>query len=281
MTDAESDPHGRRGLPTLPKTIKVRDRVYRVLEDVGGAGRKRYWVRDRRAGPRGDYRQILVLPRGEASSQHIAALQRLSHGNPNLPTILDCETRGDEIFVVTNWVRGPDLETYLEDVRSKAPQRLTPTEVMKLYRGLAHGLSQMHQHRGVRHGDIKPANLIIAREPNRLVMIDFGSAWMTERTTRRDPGDGTSHGYTAPERLDDRQRPDNEGSVVDARSEQFSATVVAYEMLTGVLPYGKMGGKAGLLENRPIYEPLYRDLPAGYPQRADKFPGGSGGSSTK
>ena len=46
-----------------------------------------------------------------------------------------------------------------------------------------------HQRR-ILHGDIKPENLILAREPNRLVMIDFGTAWTTERTTRRDQGGG-------------------------------------------------------------------------------------------
>jgi len=45
---------------------------------------------------------------------------------------------------------------------------------------------------------------------------------------------------------------------VTSRSDQFSATVVAYRMLTGRLPYGEMGGKAGLPELRQDYEPLYK-----------------------
>jgi len=46
--------------------------------------------------------------------------------------------------------------------------------------------------------------------------------------------------------------------VLDPCSDQFSATVVAYEMLTGTRPYGEMGGEAGLRQNRATYEPLYR-----------------------
>ena len=122
---------------------------------------------------------------------------------------------------------------------------------MKLYRGLAHGLSQMHRHRRVVHGDIKPGNLVLSREPNRLVMIDFGNAWTMERTVRRGPGEGVSRFYPAPEQL-------QEDVAIDARSDQFSATVVAYEMLTGVRPYGDRGGEAGLPENRSTYEPLYK-----------------------
>jgi serine/threonine protein kinase len=229
-----------------------------LIKDVGRAGNKRLWVHDPSAGPRGDFRQILVLPRGEASRQHIAVLQRLSQGNPNLPTILDSAGRGDEFWVVTNWVRGLDMKKFLDEVRTGKRERPSPLEVIKLYRGLAHGLSQMHRHRRIVHGDIKPENLILTREPNRLVMIDFGTAWMAERTTRRDPGDGESRYYPAPERLHDPQRPEDATPVLDPRSDQFSATVVAYEMLTGVRPYGEIGGEAGLRQYRTTYEPLYR-----------------------
>jgi len=238
--------------------LRFHGRIYCLIKDVGRAGNKRLWVYDPRAGPRGDFRQILVLPRGDASRQHIGVLQGLSQGNPNLPTILDSGPRGEEMWVVTNWVRGVDLKTFLDDVRSDKRPWPSPLEVIKLYRGLAHGLSQMHRHRRIVHGDIKPENLILTREPNRLVMIDFGSAWMAERATRRDPGDGESRYYPAPERLHDPQRDQGDTPMLDPRSDQFSATVVAYEMLTGARPYGEMGGEAGLRENRATYEPLYR-----------------------
>lgn len=257
MTNTKTVRYGQRDVPVIGQ-LKLRGHAYRLLDKIGRAGRTRYWVHDPRAGPGGDFRQILVLPRGKTSRQHLAVLQRLSQGNPNLPTILDSVRQGDEIWVVTNWVRGPDLRAYLQQAISGDRQWPSPLEVIKLYRGLAHGLSQMHRHHRVVHGDIKPENLVLAREPNRLVMIDFGTAWTVERTTRRDPGDGTTRYYTAPERLGDPQRPNDKVPVLDARSDQFSATVVAYEMLTGVRPYGEIGGEAGLAENRTIYQPLYR-----------------------
>jgi serine/threonine protein kinase len=229
-----------------------------LIKDVGRAGNKRLWVHDPRAGPRGDFRQILVLPRGKASRQHLAVLQRLSQGNPNLPTILDSAIQGEDIWVVTNWVRGLYMQSFLDDVRHEKRRPMSPLEVIKLYRGLAHGLSQMHRHRRIIHGDIKPDNLVLTREPNRLVMIDFGTAWMAERTTRRDAGDGESRYYPAPEMLRDPHRLEDETPTIGPRSDQFSATVVAYEMLTGVRPYGEIGGEAGLHQYRDVYEPLYR-----------------------
>ena len=69
--------------------------------------------------------------------------------------------------------------------------------------------------------------------------------------------------------------------MVDARSDQFSATVVAYEMLTGVRPYGEIGGEAGLPENRAIYEPLYRPPSQLSPMRQRRSRGEFGGLSTR
>jgi serine/threonine-protein kinase len=91
------------------------------------------------------------------------------------------------------------------------------------------------------HGDIKPANLIVARNPSRLVMIDFGSAWSVERTVRREEGDGLSKIYAAQE-LQSRGQ-------ADFRSDQFSASVILYELLTLRCPYDQLGGQAG----RPEY----------------------------
>jgi serine/threonine protein kinase len=230
--------------------ISVGKRKYQILKKISRGDRQRYWVYDAHAGPRGDFRQILVVPEGQTCRQHLAVLQRLSHGNPNLPTILECRRKGSEYFLVTSWVRGENLEEYLRRVKTHPKDWPSPIELMKYFRGLAHGLCQLHKHCRVIHGDIRPSNLIFARMPNRFVMIDFGSAWMMERTVGRSIGDGLSEFYASPEQL---QKFD----FVDFRSDQFSATAVIYELLTGNRPYEGMGGKAGLPEFRDQYQQLY------------------------
>jgi serine/threonine-protein kinase len=146
------------------------------------------------------------------------------------------------MHVVTNWVQGTNLKRYLAMARAGKRVWPSPTEAFKRYRGLAHALSQMHVQAGVIHGDLKPGNMILTSRPSRLVVTDFGSAWSIERTALRLAGDGATRGYAAPEQLVNQRR-------VDFRADQFSATVVLYEMLTGKLPYGGMGGCAGLPEN--------------------------------
>jgi len=78
--------------------------------------------------------------------------------------------------------------------------------------------------------------VIFAREPNRLVCIDYGSAWTMERTVAKLKGHGNTELYAAPEQYEEGRSP-------DFRADQFSATVVAYEMLTGKPPYGGMAEK--------------------------------------
>ena len=112
-------------------------------------------------------------------------------------------------------------------------------------------LGNAARQRGIVHRDIKPANLVLTREPNRLVMIDFGSAWMVEKSYRRISGDGISKFFAAPELQID-------PSTADFRSDQFSTTAVAYWMLTGKVPYGGLGGTAGTPEKRSTQESLYK-----------------------
>ena len=142
---------------------------------------------------------------------------------------------------------GEDLRTYLRRSRRDRHCRLGSVQAFNLFRRFAHGLSHFHRRGNMVHGDLKPANLILCRDARRLIMVDFGSAWTVEKTMVRELGDGETAAYASPEQ---NQRQ----AFVDFRSDQFSATVIAYEMLTGDLPYDKMGGKAGRPENRSDFE---------------------------
>ena len=117
------------------------------------------------AGPDGDLRSILILPRSPAAEQHARVLKRVSANNINLPTILEYRMRNGELQVVLTWVRGMDLQRYLEEVHSGCRRRPSATEAFRLVRGLAHGLGQLHRRHAIIHGDIKPANLILASNP--------------------------------------------------------------------------------------------------------------------
>jgi serine/threonine protein kinase len=229
--------------------ITVRGRRYFVVEVLGrGTARK---VFDPRAGIGGDFRVLHILPRSPATSQRLEILRRAAEKNLNLPNILECHPERDRIFVLTRWVWGIPLDRYLADVRTKKQPRPSSREIVRLLRGLFHGVGHFHHDAHSVHGDIKPANIVLEPKPTKLTLIDFGSAWPVERTTRRNSGDGISAPYAAPE-----QFPEN--APVDFRADDFSLGIVGYELITLEIPFDGVGGRAGLPNLRNAFTGKYR-----------------------
>ena len=129
-------------------------------------------------------------------------------------------------------------------------QHLGAPEAIRLFRQLAHGQHHLHRHCGLVHADIKPANIILSHASRKLVLIDYGSAWGIERTTSRQPGDGLSDIYSAPEIL-------TNAVGVNFRADYFSLAVVCYEVLTLQIPYDGLGGRAGLPQYLNQRDSLY------------------------
>jgi len=213
--------------------LRVGPRSYALLEKLS-AERERYKAFDRHAGPKGDFRIIQILPFSERGLSYVQVLKRVASGNDNAPTILDYGVVDGRIVLVLPWIPGPSLRDYMNAGRFG----ISVFEAFRLFKGLSHGVSQLSYRKNIVHGDIKPENLVVCREPKlHLVMIDFGSAWTVERTATRRPEDGETDRYAAPElRRGER--------FVDFRSDQFSVFAVFYEMLTGGRPYGGYGGMA-------------------------------------
>ena len=125
-------------------------------------------------------------------------------------------------FLVLELVDGPSLAALL----ARGP--LGPAQVMDLVAQAAAGLDAAHQ-TGLVHRDIKPGNLLIS--PGGVVKItDFGISRAAGSAPLTDAGHlvGTA-GYLAPERA--------AGDHGSAASDLYSLGVVAYECLTGALPF--------------------------------------------
>lgn len=225
---------GRRYFATSDLRFNGR-RLLRIRE-LGNCRRKRTLVYD----PAAKLLRLLVqLPPCEASRHHVGVLRRLPQFG-SLPRILDVEQRGHECHLLLQWIHGIDLGDYLSRVREQKVARPCPYEAIRIFRGLAHGLLQLHQYAQLIHADIKPENLLISRKPCHLSLIDFGSAWQIEAGYPGHPGDGISPVYAAPELHEQVGR-------IDVRSDQFSVAVVLYELLTGQVPFDGLGGQAGKL----------------------------------
>ncbi len=132
------------------------------------------------------------------------------------------------LYHVTEYFDGKTLQQWMLDHPSPDLE-----SVRSIISQIALGLRALHR-KDVLHLDMKPGNVMI--DANGLVkIIDFGSSqaasWADEngRAAHLVPA-GTAD-YAAPEHLT--------GAPPSNRSDIYSLGVIAYEMLTGHLPYGK------------------------------------------
>jgi serine/threonine-protein kinase len=233
------------------------NRRYRIVEEFGPTAAR---CRDQKMG-----RDVIIRrrPRHAAPSplrREARVLERAARGNPNVPRVLDSWIEGDDEHLVFDHVAGTPLAEVLRQGRERGKPYFSPDVTQRMIGGLIKGLMTLHRN-GICHGDLKPDNLVVARG-NRLVMIDFGSAWSGGAPAGgRDRG---TPGYAAPEQW-------REERLVDARADQFSVSVIAYEMLTNELPWDGLGGTVAEHVKGKIPAPT---LPSRHPVARGRSGGG-------
>lgn len=131
------------------------------------------------------------------------------------------------LYVVTEYIEGQTLTQWMHD--NPKPKL---DEVREIVRQIARGLLAFHRLEML-HQDLRPENIMIDRNAT-VKIIDFGSTWVAgldEMDTTHTNQDvlGTAQ-FTAPEYF--------LGEAGSTKSDQFSLAVVAYQMISGKLPYG-------------------------------------------
>ena len=163
------------------------------------------------------------LARGEARDRFLheaRVVGQLSH--PNVITLHDMgiEEATQTPYLVMELIDGTPLDRLLEKGTLPLPRACA---------WVAHAAEALEaaHNRGVIHGDVKPANILITGD-GKVKLTDFGMA----RVAKRDAGDTPLLGtpaYWCPEQIMGRPQ--------DARSDIFSLGVVLYEMVTGTKPF--------------------------------------------
>jgi predicted Ser/Thr protein kinase len=159
--------------------------------------------------------------RGRFTREALAAA-RLS-GEPNTVTIFDVGERSRRPFIVMEYVEGGSLEELLLGEGAQPPDR-----VLEWLEQAAHALDAAHRH-GVIHRDVKPGNLLLARD-GTVRVADFGvaSAAGLDSLTATGTVLGTA-GYLAPEQA--------RGEPTTPAADRYALAVVAFELLTGQRPF--------------------------------------------
>jgi len=218
-----------------------------VLEECVGAGGMStvYKALDRRkleADDRNPYVAVKVLNvEFRSHPQSLIALQReakksQSLAHPNIVRVYDFDRDGATVYMTMEYLSGKSLAQIL---RASDFKGLTQEEAMPLLAQIAGALKFAHDS-GIVHADFKPANVIITHS-GQVKIIDFGIARAFQRpdqadmeATRFDPGSlgALTPTYASPEMLEHQE--------VDPRDDVYALGCIAYEMMTGRHPFGRM-----------------------------------------
>jgi predicted Ser/Thr protein kinase len=228
-------------VPTVPRVI---DHKYRVEQLLGRGGmgavyRARDVRLDRLVAVKVVRADLLGDPdarqRFRREAQIVAGLQ-----HPSIVSVFDYGTFVEGgAYLVMELVRGEDLRRVLQ-----REGRLDVDRSLRILGAVCGAIESAHRE-GVLHRDLKPENILLPGGGIDAKVLDFGVA----KVVRDDGGDRATRAaspssivtaagmivgtpaYMAPEQL--------RGIQPDARCDIFSLGVVAFEMLTGELPFGR------------------------------------------
>jgi serine/threonine protein kinase len=171
------------------------------------------------------------------------AVASLRH--PNIPGVFDYGTLDEVTYIVSEYIDGGTLSDQLG-------RPLPPAYVVEILRPVASAIDYAHS-RSVLHRDIKPTNIMLARD-GRPVLNDFGLAQMMnthEALTVAGTVMGTPQ-YMAPEQC--------AGDAVGPAADIYALSIVAYEMLTGRVPFRAATPAATLIAQMQEALPLPRSI---------------------
>jgi len=155
--------------------------------------------------------------------------------HPNVVGLFDVGdgADGEPRHIAMELVTGKTLRAFIGDAGVPIERRI------RWLVDAARALSAAHA-AGLVHRDVKPENVMV-RDDGVVKVLDFGIARRVNDDVESEiaylatlTGEGTVLGtplYMAPEQM--------RGDPVDARVDQFAWAVMAYELLTGVRPWGK------------------------------------------
>ncbi|MEO6576085.1 MAG: serine/threonine-protein kinase, partial [Polyangiaceae bacterium] len=170
-----------------------------------------------------------MLPEMHARFEREAKAAASLH-SPHVVQIIDHAIWDGVPFMAMELLDGEDLRHRLD-----AGGRLSPAVTVDILRQVCRALNKAHN-AGIVHRDLKPDNIYLVKDDDREIakVLDFGIA---KSNTALESGSNTKTGamlgtpyYMSPEQAQGTKS-------VDFRSDLWSMAVIAYECITGVLPF--------------------------------------------
>ncbi len=213
---------------------------YRILSIIGEGGMGKVYLADQKLGTATRKVAIKTLQPDLAGDPQIVArfhretqtVIELEH--PNTIKFYDfgeLAEHGKKLFVVMEYIQGESL------AHTIARGAIDGTRTERIVGQVCGSLQEAHE-KGIVHRDLKPDNIILTQKGSKgdfVKVLDFGIAKRSEaedkesaKLTRQGMVLGTPP-YMSPEQFT--------GQALDNRSDIYALAIIAYEMLTGVLPY--------------------------------------------
>ena len=228
----------------IPGALKAGDILdgFHIVRQIHSSSRSRVFLaRDEDGAP------VALKVLSAEAAENAAARQRFMleewiAGQLQSDHVLRAAERHEEpahLSVAITYFEGQTLRQWMSE--KPAPEVAVVRTILKQ---LIYGLRAFHR-KDMLHQDVRPENVMIGAD-GTVKIIDFGSVYVPGLEEAAPGIAGHMPGtfqYTAPEYLT--------GDQVSWRSDQFALGVMAYEMLTGRLPYGadvaKISDRSGQL----------------------------------
>ena len=163
--------------------------------------------------------------------------------------IVDVYERGEfggQLYVAMEYIEGTNAARLMAD---RFPAVASAPEVLAMVTAIAGALDYAH-HRGMAHGDVKPANIMLrgwGEGEQRILLADFGIAPPIGATAGSGATDARTRArygtlaYMAPEQLS--------GADFDGRADQYALAASAFHLLTGAPPARHSGPAVALRQH--------------------------------
>ncbi len=231
-----TDQKGHDSDPLIGQNIA--ENRYKIIKIIGEGGMGKVYLGEQKLGDRVRPVAIKTLQPDLAGDPQIIARFHREAGtvslldHPNTIKFYESgELPGGKLFVAMEFIQGESL------AHSIARGPLAPQRIEHILQQVCGSLAEAHEH-GIVHRDLKPENIILTQKGSKgdfVKVLDFGIAKRDEssdaqdaKLTRQGMVLGTPP-YMSPEQFT--------GQPLRATSDVYSLAIVAYEMLTGQLPF--------------------------------------------
>lgn len=202
---------------------------YQILDEIGRGGFGIVYKANDPKLKRAVALKLLTAGEG-ASEEDIQRFMREAESaaklhHPNIVPIHELDVHEGRHFFTMDLIEGPTLSKLIGE------DDITARRAVEILQEVARAVHHAHEH-GIVHRDIKPDNILIARD-GRPMVTEFGLAKRVEghtRLTRSGATMGTPQ-YMPPEQARGQVRR------IDARSDVYALGAVLYEMITGRPPF--------------------------------------------